>query len=111
MPGTLRFHLDENVSNAVADGLRRRSIDVTTTADQNLIGASDEEQLAFALAQGRVLFTQDADFLRLHKAGATHAGIAFAYKDRLSVGDIIRGLVLIWELLDLEEIQGKVEFI
>jgi hypothetical protein len=111
MPGTIRFHLDENVSNAVAEGLRRRSIDVTTTADRNLIGASDEEQLAFAIAQGRILFTQDADFLRLHNAGVTHAGIAFAYKDRLSVGDIIRGLVLIWELLDSEEIQGKVEFI
>ncbi len=26
----IRFHLDENVSTAIAEGLRRRGIDVTT---------------------------------------------------------------------------------
>jgi hypothetical protein len=31
MSGKIRFHLDENVSNVIADGLRRRGIDVTTT--------------------------------------------------------------------------------
>jgi hypothetical protein len=33
MPTPLRFHLDEHVSPAVAEGLRRRGIDVTTTLD------------------------------------------------------------------------------
>lgn len=28
----IKFHLDENVENAIAEGLRRRNIDVTTTA-------------------------------------------------------------------------------
>ena len=32
MVGMIRFHLDENVGNAIADGLRRRGIDVTTTS-------------------------------------------------------------------------------
>ncbi|WP_404783568.1 DUF433 domain-containing protein [Altericista sp. CCNU0014] len=41
MSGQIKFHLDENVSNAVAEGLRRRAIDVTTTPEQNLMGASD----------------------------------------------------------------------
>ena len=27
----IKFHLDESVSNAIADGLRRRKIDVTTS--------------------------------------------------------------------------------
>lgn len=27
MSETIRFHLDENVSNVIADGLRRRGID------------------------------------------------------------------------------------
>ncbi len=34
-----------------------------------MLGASDEEHLAFALAEGRVIFTQDADFLRLAAEG------------------------------------------
>jgi predicted nuclease of predicted toxin-antitoxin system len=66
MSGQIKFHLDENVSNAVAEGLRRRGIDVTTTPEQTLMGASDPEQLAFALKQQRVIFTQDDDFLKLH---------------------------------------------
>ena len=37
----LRFHLDENVSGAVAKGLEWRGIEATTTKNVNLIGASD----------------------------------------------------------------------
>ena len=29
MAESIRFHLDENANNAIADGLRRRGIDVT----------------------------------------------------------------------------------
>ena len=50
MPNKIKFHLDENVSNAIANGLRMRGIDVTTSPEAGLIGASDEQQLAFALA-------------------------------------------------------------
>lgn len=33
MSRTIRFHLDENCPRALADGLRRRGIDVTTTPE------------------------------------------------------------------------------
>ncbi len=66
MAESIKFHLDENANNAIADGLKRRGIDVTISVQANLISASDEQQLAFAHAQGRVLFTQDRDFLELH---------------------------------------------
>jgi hypothetical protein len=59
MARTIRFHLDENCHRAVAEGLRRRRIDVSTTPETGLMIASDEEQLAYGLAQGRVVFTQD----------------------------------------------------
>ena len=52
-------------ARALAEGLRRRGIDVTTTAESALEGATDDDQIAFAREQGRVIFTQDADFLRL----------------------------------------------
>lgn len=111
MSGTIRFHLDENVSNAVALALRSRGIDVTTTPEQGLISVSDEEQLAFCLSQARVIFTQDTDFLRLHNANVSHAGIVYCSQGNRSIGEIIRSLVLIWELLDLEEMHGHLEFI
>ncbi|MEH1890352.1 MAG: DUF5615 family PIN-like protein [Nostoc sp.] len=73
MTQKIRFHLDENVSNAIAEGLRRRGIDVTTTSETGLIAASDGEQLYFAVFQYRVIFTHDDDFVILHQAGAYYA--------------------------------------
>jgi predicted nuclease of predicted toxin-antitoxin system len=77
MPRTIRFHLDENVDPAVADGMRRLGADVTTTAEAGLTSASDLEQLDHIRAQSRVMFTEDADFLRLHSQGEPHPGIAY----------------------------------
>jgi len=82
MSGTIRFYLDENVSSAIADGLRRRGIEVSTTPEEGLIASSDEAQLAFALSQGRVIFTQDDDFLWLNQAGFTHAGIVYCRQNK-----------------------------
>ena len=111
MPRTIRYHLDENCHGAVAGGLRRRGVDVTTTPEAGLVAASDEEQLAYALVRGRVLFTQDRDFLRLHAAGASHSGIAYIPKDTLSVGEIISRLVLAWEVYEPGEMVGRVEYL
>jgi len=111
MSGQIKFHLDENVSNAVAEGLRRRGIDVTTTAEENLMGASDLEQLAFALEQQRVIFTQDDDFLKLHQAHVPHSGSAYCHQGSRATGEIIRTLALIWEWVDPEDMVGQIEFI
>ncbi|HVS38368.1 MAG TPA: DUF5615 family PIN-like protein [Gemmataceae bacterium] len=111
MPQTIRFHLDENCDDAVAEGLRRRAIDVTTTPETGLLGALDEQQLEYARRENRAVFTQDADFLRLHAAGVEHAGVVYCHQQSRSVGDIIRGLVMIWEVLDPEDMRNRVEFL
>lgn len=111
MPQSIRFHLNEHLAHAIADGLRRRGIDVTTTYETGLSAASDEEQLAFARSHDRILVTRDADFLRLHQSGRRHAGIVYVRQRGRSVGEIIRGLVLLWELLTPEEMQNHVEFL
>ena len=111
MPSTICFHLDENGSRAIAEGLRRRGINVTTTPEAGLLGASDEMQAAYGLCEGRVVITQDRDFLRLHAASPSHSGIVYCDKDSRSIGEIIRSLVLIWEIYDPEEIAGRVEYL
>jgi hypothetical protein len=58
-----------------------------------------------------VLVTHDADFLRLAAAGSDHAGIAFCPRTGRSVGEIIRSLLLIHEVLRPEEIEGRVEYL
>ena len=105
MPTTIRFHLDENVDHAVAHGLRLRGIDVTTASDVELISASDETHLAFALKEQRIIVTHDPDFLQLHADGVTHGGIVFCHKDSRSIGETIR------DCLTPEEMRQNVQFI
>ncbi|NOZ68756.1 MAG: hypothetical protein GXP46_05830 [Deferribacteres bacterium] len=71
---------------------------------------TDEEHLAFALSQNRVIFTQDDDFLRLHAKGIRHAGIVYAHQQTLSA-EIVRGLMLIYQVLDVGTMQNHVEFL
>jgi hypothetical protein len=75
-----------------------------------MMEAPDEEHLARARAEGRVIFTQDEDFLRFHAAGADHAGIAYAPQGT-PIGQIIRGLMLIQQILDAEDMVGQLEFL
>jgi hypothetical protein len=110
LPRTIRFHLDENCSKAIAVGLNDRGVDVTTTPEVGLMGATDEQQAAHCLAEARVLFTQDQDFLRLDAAEFEHAGIAYCAKDTRSIGEIIRHILLLWEILEPEEMSGRVEY-
>ena len=107
----LRFHLDEHIPLGIATGLRRRGVDVTCTAEVGLAAARDEEQLAFARESGRVLVTHDADFLRLNASGISHSGIAYCRQGSLTIGEMLRRLVLIYDLLSAEEMLGRVEFL
>ena len=111
MARNIRFHLDEHVNPAIADGLRRRGIDVSTTADAGLRGADDTEHIAFGLAEGRVIFTNDHDFLRIHDQGSEHPGITYCHQQNRSVGEIIRALELIWEVLEPKDMHNHVEFV
>lgn len=107
----LRFHLDEHVSHAIARALQRRGIDVTTTTDAGLLGADDDEQLAFALSEQRVIMTHDADFLVAAAKSAHHAGIAYCPPDSHSIGHMVRCLCLMNDCLEPHEMFGKVEFL
>ncbi|MGO9597139.1 MAG: DUF5615 family PIN-like protein [Isosphaeraceae bacterium] len=107
----LRFHLDEHIDPAIADGLRRRGIDVTTTLEAGLRGAADEEHVAFARAQRRVIVTQDSDFLRIHRAGVPHEGIAFSQHGLRSLGQLLRALIGLNDRLNPEAMRDHVEFV
>jgi uncharacterized protein with PIN domain len=106
----LRYYADEHVSKAVIRGLRQRGVDVLTVPEANKLGATDEEHLAFALAEGRVVFTQDDDFLRLASSGKAHAGIVYA-PQHTPIGEIIQGLMLIFQVLEAEDMIGNVEYL
>ena len=110
MSETVRFYFDEHIGHAIAKGMRRRGIDVLTLTEAEMLGASDEEHMAFARSQQRVIVTHDDDFLRLAAEGIDHAGIVYAPQGR-TVGAMVQGLTLIAQVLTPEEMNGHTEFI
>ena len=106
----IRFLTDEHVPRAVAKGLRERGIDAVTAAEAGTLGVEDPRLLEDLKADGRVVVTHDADYLRLHASGVPHAGIVYASPDT-SIGGMIRGALLIAEVLDSDAMMNHVEFL
>ena len=68
-------------------------------------------QLDFARREQRVLVTHDADFLRLAEQGFQHAGMAYGARVSRVLGEMIRSLILIYEVLTPEEMMNRVEYL
>jgi Domain of unknown function (DUF5615) len=110
MSQKIRFFTDEHVSKAVIEGLRQRGVEVLSIPDANMIGASDESILSKATTEGYVVFTQDTDFLRFHASSTNHRGIVYTSR-ATSIGDAIRGLMLVYKVLEFEEMENHIEFL
>ena len=112
----IRLYVDEDAAqHAVVDGLRSHGIDVLTVLETGIIGESDEEQLTFAAAQGRAIYTLNvSDFCRLHTeflaSGRQHSGIIVIPRQRYSVGEKIRRLLQIVNSLTAEQMCNRLEY-
>jgi predicted nuclease of predicted toxin-antitoxin system len=75
-----RFLLDEDLNPTTAEVARGLGVDVVGVHEIDRLGLSDEEQLRFAAAEGRILVTRNRDdFLSLttefYRRGDPHCGI------------------------------------
>lgn len=75
-----------------------------------MLRAADEDHLALAVSQGRVMVSRDKDFTRLNARGVKHNGIVF-YRQRTSIGDLVRGLLLIYQVLDSAAMEDHMEYL
>lgn len=108
----VKFYLDEMISPNVATGLRLRGIDVLTAQEAGTLSMSDRQQLAVAAEDSRVMVTMDNDFLALHSQGVPHAGIAYIAQNRkATIGELVQRLQLVFEILEVEDMRGRVEFL
>jgi uncharacterized protein with PIN domain len=80
---SLQLLLDEDSQDKILTKLLRTAgHDVLTINEANFSGAADDEVLALARQQSRVLLTHNCgDFLALHKANPCHSGILAVYRD------------------------------
>lgn len=111
MSERIRFHLDENVDPAIAQALQRYGVDVTTTVAAGLRTSSDTTQFNFIQSEQRVIVTHDRDFLRMAGEGVSHPGIAYCQLGVRSVGEMIRTLRLMYEVLTPDDMQNRVEYL
>ncbi len=73
----MRFLVDECTGPVVARWLRDQSHDVFSVYDQ-LRGMTDEEILAKAYSEGRILVTNDKDFgEKIYRERQPHCGVIF----------------------------------
>lgn len=111
----LTFYLDHQVPSAIANGLRRRGIDVLTCDQDGASQLSDEQLLERAQELGRVIFTQDADFLEIANEriarGQEFAGVVYAHQLHITIGQAVRDLDLIARVLSAEEIKNRVIYL
>ncbi|HEX2572802.1 MAG TPA: DUF5615 family PIN-like protein [Polyangia bacterium] len=85
-------------------------IDVVTIGVAGLVGARDNEILARAYAEGRVVLTQDADFGTLAVArGEPYTGIVFLRPGNLPVHEIVATVATAWA--HEKEIDVEIPFI
>lgn len=93
----LNAYADENVANAVVQALRKRGMDVVTVSDRVRRGTDDASLLAESLADGRLLLTNDQDFLALAADAAVQqavfAPIFYWPQQKRRVGDLVNRII------------------
>jgi hypothetical protein len=91
--------MDVHVPLLITEGLRRRKVDVLTCQEDGTATLDDEPLPDRATALGRLLFTQDQDFLRIASArqgsGIRFTGILFAHQQGTSLGRLIDDIELL----------------
>ncbi len=109
-----KLHLDAGASRrALCDGLTARGHDVTRTPQPDLpADASDDLQLLWATAQGRILFTHNVrDFIQMTRRYPRHSGIALAHRESYSLAQLINFLDRMLSETQAEEWVGQVRWL
>lgn len=113
----ITLFLDEDSQDLnLIQALRSRGVDLISCAEAGRNGYTDEEQLAWATAQGRVLFSYNAqDYFHLHTLyltqGSSHAGLILAKQQEYSIGEQLRRLLKLLNVKSAEEMHNQVEFL
>ncbi len=110
----IRLFIDEDVWNDLAAALREAGYDAISVAESERKGLSDEDQLAYAIAERRAIFTHNAqDFAPLAETyyfqGIRHYGIIVAR--HFEKGKLLRRTLTLLGELTVESLSNTLRFI
>jgi predicted nuclease of predicted toxin-antitoxin system len=112
---SVALYFDVHVRAAVAEGLRLRGVDVLTAQEDGAAEMDDPDLLDRAGELGRVIFTQDQDFLReahrRQETGEFFAGVVYGHQLHLTVGQCVTDLEMIAKIYDPEDMANNVEYL
>lgn len=110
----ISLYLDQDVSVLIAALLRARHFKVLTTQETNRLGASDTEQLDFAVQNEMAFLTHNREhfeklFQEYLEKGKGHYGIIIA-KQRLA-NEILKRLLKILNFVTADELENQIRYI
>jgi len=112
---SIALYMDEQVPKPITVGLRQRGVDVLTVQEDNHTGVPDPILLDRAAELGRVIFSQDDDFLteahRRQVEGINFAGVIYAHQQNVSIGDCVRDLELIAKACEPVDCTNRVQYL
>lgn len=100
------------MDKALVSALRGRGLDVLTAREANMVERQDDDHLAFAAREGRVLYSFNVgDYCRLHTQVRFRAGLVVALQQRYTVGDQMRRLLRLAAAKSAEDMRNRIEFL
>ncbi len=116
-PLFIRLYLDEDFHPDLAGAVRQNGYDCVSAVEAGTLGASDEEQLAHAAAQGRCLLSFNvADFAALAvewaRLGRSHAGIVVAQQvSRQHLGRLLQRVLHLLNAVTADEMSNTFRYL
>jgi len=111
----VRLYFDEDVARDIVENLRQRGFDVLSARDAGQLHLDDDEQLAFAVAEGRAMVTHNrCDFELRHQRclanGLPHCGIIIA-KRRANDAVVVHKLLTLPDTVTADEMRDQLRYI
>jgi len=106
----IALYTDEDVYGEIAPQIRLRGYDALSAIEAEKTGIEDEEQLNFALEQGRTILTHNmGDFERLHtlyrEKNREHFGIVVA--PQWEIGVILARVLNMLDQVDADQMKNQ----
>ena len=114
MPNKIRLYLDEDVHPDIAPVLRGMDFDVVSTVEKGKKGATDREQIDFAIREHRTLLTFNVkDFVilynLLYEVRTNHAGRIIS--SQVPFKELLRRILKLLHHKTAEKMANWIEFL